>query len=79
MKRMRVKEPLDDAIPVPEPVVLRKSIQMLLDKNVKNELQIIHESGVPQEYVEMLCNLDAGALNVKDPEATVKLVVNPLS
>ncbi|HUC91977.1 MAG TPA: XRE family transcriptional regulator [Paenibacillus sp.] len=79
MKRMRVKEPLDDVIPVPEPVVLRKSIQMLLDKNVKNELQIIHESGVPQEYAEMLCNLDVGALNVKDPEATVKLAVNPFN
>lgn len=79
MKRMRVKEPLDDVIPVPEPVVLRKSIQLLLEKKVKNELQIIHESGVPQEYVEMFCNLDPGALNVKDPEATVKLAANPLN
>ena len=50
---------------------------MLIEKNVKNELQIIHESGVPQEYIEMLCNLDAGALNVKEPEATVRLVANP--
>jgi Zn-dependent peptidase ImmA (M78 family) len=78
MKRMRVKEPLDDIIPVPEPVVLRKSIQMIIEKNVKNALQIIHESGVPQEYIEMLCNLDDGSLNVKEPEATIKLVINPL-
>ncbi len=77
MKRMRVKEPLDDAIPVPEPSVLRKSIQLLLENNVKNELQIIHESGVPQEYIEMLCNLDAGTLNVKEPEAAVKLAAHP--
>lgn len=77
MKRMRVKEPLDDAIPVPEPTVLRKSIQLLFENNVKNELQIIHESGVPQEYIEMLCNLDAGTLNVKEPEAAVKLVAHP--
>ncbi|MEK3735211.1 ImmA/IrrE family metallo-endopeptidase [Paenibacillus sp. FSL M8-0334] len=54
MKRMRIKEPLDDAIPVPEPVVLRKSIQMLIENNVKNELQIIHESGVPQEYIDVV-------------------------
>jgi Zn-dependent peptidase ImmA (M78 family)/DNA-binding XRE family transcriptional regulator len=74
MKKMRTKEPLDDVYPLQEPVVLKKSIQMLLENNVKNQLQIIQEMAVPQEYIEMLCNLERGTLNYKEPEPTIKLV-----
>ncbi|WP_191559402.1 helix-turn-helix domain-containing protein [Metabacillus idriensis] len=74
MKKMRTKEPLDDVFPLQEPVVLKKSISMLLENNVKNELQLIQEMSVPQEYIEMLCNLDKGTLNFKEPEPTIKLV-----
>ncbi|MBB2483185.1 ImmA/IrrE family metallo-endopeptidase [Bacillus sp. APMAM] len=74
MKKMRTKEPLDDVFPLQKPVVLKKSILMLLENNVKNELQLIQEMSVPQEYVEMLCNLDKGTLNFKEPEPTIKLV-----
>lgn len=78
MKRMRTKEPLDDVIPIPEPVIMRKSIQMLLENKVKNELQLVHEMGVPQEYIEMLCSLEPGTLNVKEPEAAVRLAIKPV-
>lgn len=74
MKKMRVKEPLDDVYPLQKPVVLKKSILMLLENDVKNELQLIQEVAVPQEYIEMLCNLDEGTLNYKEPEPTIKLV-----
>jgi len=74
MKKMRTKEPLDDVFPLQEPVVLKKSILMLLENDVKNELQLIQEIAVPQEYIEMLCNLDKGTLNFKEPEPTIKLV-----
>lgn len=74
MKKMRTKEPLDDVFPLQEPVVLKKSILMLLENKVKNELQLIQEMTVPQEYIEMLCNLDKGTLDFKEPEPTIKLV-----
>ncbi|MGE7094401.1 helix-turn-helix domain-containing protein [Lysinibacillus sp. NPDC048646] len=74
MKKMRTKEPLDDVFPLQEPVVLKKSILMLLENDVKNELQLIQEVSVPQEYIEMLCNLDKGTLNFKEPEPTIRLV-----
>jgi Zn-dependent peptidase ImmA (M78 family)/DNA-binding XRE family transcriptional regulator len=74
MKKMRTKEPLDDVFPLQEPVVLKKSILMLLENNIKNELQLIQEMAVPQEYIEMLCNLGKGTLNFKEPEPTIKLV-----
>lgn len=74
MKKMRTKEPLDDVAPLQEPVVLRKSILMLLENKIKNELQLIQEVSVPQEYIEMLCNLDEGTLNYKEPEPTIKLI-----
>lgn len=74
MKKMRTKEPLDDVYPLQEPVVLKKSILMLLENDVKNELQLIQEMSVPQEYIEMLCNLDQGTLNYKEPEPNVRLI-----
>ncbi|USK60407.1 XRE family transcriptional regulator [Peribacillus asahii] len=74
MKKMRTKEPLDDVFPLQEPVVLKKSVIMLLEHDVKNELQLIQEMGVPQEFIEMLCNLPKGTLNYKEPEPTIRLV-----
>lgn len=74
MKKMRKKEPLDDVVPLQEPVVLKKSILLLLDKKIKNELQLIQEISVPQEYIEMLCNLEKGTLNYKEPEPVIRLV-----
>lgn len=74
MKKMRTKEPLDDVYPLQEPVVLKKSILMLLENDVKNELQLIQEISVPQDYIEMLCNLEKGTLNKKEIEPTIKLL-----
>ncbi|WP_330502421.1 XRE family transcriptional regulator [Peribacillus frigoritolerans] len=74
MKKMRTKEPLDDVYPIQQPVVLKKSVTMLLEHEVKDKLQLIQEMALPQEYIEMLCNLEKGTLNFKEPEPTVKLV-----
>ncbi|MOA54071.1 hypothetical protein D3C78_1776320 [compost metagenome] len=74
--KMRSKEPLDDVIPVPKPILLNKGIKMLLQDNFKNELQIINESGVPQEFIEMLCTMEKGSLKLKEIEPTLRLIVN---
>ncbi|MEQ2529428.1 XRE family transcriptional regulator [Bacillaceae bacterium CLA-AA-H227] len=74
MRKMRKKEPLDDVYPIQEPVVLKKSIQMILENNIKNELQLIQEMSVPQEYIEMLCTLEKGTLNYRESEPTISLL-----
>ncbi|MUG86903.1 ImmA/IrrE family metallo-endopeptidase [Paenibacillus timonensis] len=74
--KMRSKEPLDDVIPVPKPILLNKGIKMLLHDNFKNELQIINESGVPGEFIEMLCTMDKGSLKLKEIEPTLRLIVS---
>ncbi|GMX62803.1 XRE family transcriptional regulator [Paenibacillus elgii] len=76
MKKMRIREPLDDVMPIHEPTVLKRSVNMLLTAKIKSELQIIHEMGVPQDYIEMLCSLDEGTLNTREVEPTIKLVIN---
>lgn len=74
MQKMRKKEPLDDVFPLQKPVVLKKSVMMLLEKKIKNKLQLIQEMGVPQEFIEMFCNLEKGTLNYNEPEPTIRLI-----
>jgi len=76
MKKMRVKEPFDDVIPVPEPQILRRSIEMLLDNGVKNVQQIVQEIGMSGEMIEMLCGLSKNRLLYQDNEPKLSLVVN---
>lgn len=76
MKKMRKIEPLDEVYPVSQPVVLKKSIEMLIKNQIKNPVQLIQEMSVPREYIEMLCNLDNDTLNYKESEPTIKLLKN---
>lgn len=76
MKKYRKAEPLDDVYPVQEPVVLRKSILLLLDEGIKTGPQVIHETGIPQEFIEMFANLEEGTLNYREEEPSVKLLNN---
>ena len=74
MKRYRKKEPLDDVYPVSRPTVLKRSIEMLLEHNVKSGLEIIYETGLPQDVIEMLCNVEPGVLSKRDSEVEIKLM-----
>lgn len=42
--------------------------------NIKNEMQLIQKMSIPQEYIEMLCNLAQGTLNYNEPEPTIRLI-----
>lgn len=73
IKKIRINEPLDDVLPVQDPTVLKRSINLLIANKLKSEIQIIHEVGIAQDFIEMLCGLDKGSLNTKDPEPLIRL------
>lgn len=76
MKKIRVREPLDDVIPIPEPQILKRSIEMLLENGVKNEQQLVQEIGMSGEMIETLCGLNEGKLYYKSNEPKLSLIVN---
>ncbi|BAU29719.1 Zn-dependent peptidase ImmA (M78 family) [Aneurinibacillus soli] len=64
-KNMRKKEPLDDVLNVPQPMLIRKAVEMLLKANVLKPRDIIEADGLmlTQEIVEYLLNLEKGTLS----------------
>lgn len=64
-KNMRKKEPLDDVLSIPQPMLISKAVQMLLKANVLNPKDIIGAGGLTltQEMVEYLLNLEKGTLS----------------
>lgn len=64
-KNMRKKEPLDDVLSVPQPMLISKAVEMLLKANVLKPKDIIDADGLTltQEIVEYLLNLEKGTLS----------------
>ncbi|MEW9699071.1 helix-turn-helix domain-containing protein [Paenibacillus sp. SI8] len=74
-RKMRVKEPLDDFLPIPQPVLLSQAVEMLLANNVLKPQQILQGNGLSltKDVVEYLLNLESGTLNEKEEKAEVIL------
>ncbi|MDZ5034274.1 ImmA/IrrE family metallo-endopeptidase, partial [Clostridium perfringens] len=70
-KGWRVKEPLDDLIVTPKPVLLKRAIDVLITNDVMNETEIVNElanygMALNTDDIEMLLSLDKGRLRKKD-------------
>lgn len=70
-KGWKVKEPLDDLIVTPKPVILKKAIDMLITNDVMNEIEIVNElanygMALDTDDIEMLLCLDRGRLRKND-------------
>ncbi|MCG5254783.1 MULTISPECIES: helix-turn-helix domain-containing protein [Brevibacillus] len=65
LKNMRKKEPLDDVLSVPQPMLISKAVEMLLQANLLKPKDIIGSGGLTltQEIVEYLLNLEKGTLS----------------
>lgn len=74
MKKYRKEEPLDKVFPIKKPTVLKRSIEMILEHNVKSGFEVISEIALPQDIIEMLCNLDEGTLSLKDSDLNIRLM-----
>lgn len=64
-KGMKIREPLDEKIPVPQPMVLPKAVALLLANKIATSKEITNAGGLnlSQEMVEELLGLKSGTLN----------------
>lgn len=56
----RKEEPLDDTIPIEEPVFIRRCIELLIEKKVRSREDILTELGLADSDVEDLTGLPSG-------------------
>jgi Zn-dependent peptidase ImmA (M78 family)/transcriptional regulator with XRE-family HTH domain len=73
MNKMRTREPLDDVIPVENPAMLRKSIDLLLKNGVRMADDIVREISLSGSAIERLCGLQSGALETAEPPVRLSL------
>ncbi|MGG1595593.1 helix-turn-helix domain-containing protein [Terribacillus saccharophilus] len=64
-RKWRTTEPLDDSTDMEYPILLSKSIQMILDHNVDDVEQILEKIPYPLSDVEALSNLSSNTLRRK--------------
>lgn len=75
-KEWRVKEPLDDLIVTPKPILLKRAIDMLITNDIMNETEIVNElsnygMALNADDIEMLLSLDKGTLRKKENNTIV--------
>ena len=75
-KEWRIKEPLDDLIVTPKPVLLKRAIDMLITNDIMNEAEIVNElsnygMALNTDDIEMLLSLDKDTLRKKDSSTIV--------
>lgn len=75
-KEWRIKEPLDDLIVTPKPVLLKRAIDMLITNDIMNEAEIVNElsnygMALNADDIEMLLSLDKDTLRKKDSSTIV--------
>ncbi|WP_374967371.1 hypothetical protein [Lysinibacillus sp. RS5] len=74
MKKIRLNEPLDNVYPIQQPVIMKKSIELLLKSKVKTAQDILYDLKLPREDIEVLCSLERDTLVLNQGEPTVRLV-----
>jgi Zn-dependent peptidase ImmA (M78 family)/DNA-binding XRE family transcriptional regulator len=63
-RRWRKKKPLDDPtkIPIEQPRLLRRAVELLLESGKKHPEDILNELHLSQDWIEIFCGLQTGAL-----------------
>ncbi|MCK1282243.1 ImmA/IrrE family metallo-endopeptidase [Bradyrhizobium sp. 61] len=67
-RRWRKKEPLDDPtkIPIEQPRLLRRAVELLIDSGKKHPEDILNELGLSAAWIEKFCALKPGTLKNGD-------------
>lgn len=76
----RKREPLDNVLIKQEPILLNKSIEILMQNNIFNPQEFMDELAENQlsmkpEEVEMLLNLDKGTLSIEQENESVASII----
>lgn len=72
-RHMRKKEPLDNEIPLEEPTLLRKSIEIVLESQVKSPAEMINDLSISASDIETICGLEQGQLDEHRPAEVIDL------
>ncbi|ESZ26923.1 XRE family transcriptional regulator [Mesorhizobium sp. L2C084A000] len=66
-RKWRKKEPLDDPrrIPLEQPRLLRRAVELILDSKRKRQDDIVNELRLSPEWIETFCNLPRGMLQTE--------------
>lgn len=62
-RRMRKNEPLDNEIPLEQPTLLRKAIEIVLENRVKSPSEILNDLFISPSDIETICNLEPRQLD----------------
>lgn len=65
-KHWRKVEPLDDEMPIEEPVLLKQSVKMILDNNYCRERDLLDKIALPISFIEEACFIKKGTLQYDD-------------
>jgi Zn-dependent peptidase ImmA (M78 family)/transcriptional regulator with XRE-family HTH domain len=70
-RKWRTREPLDDPsiLPIEQPRLLRKAVEMILEAGKKHPDELVLDLGLSRETMEALCNLSPNALQSDDNSA----------
>jgi len=76
----RKREPLDNVLIKQEPILLNKSIEILMQNNIFNPQEFMDELAENQlsmkpEEVEMLLNLDKGTLSIEQEQDSIASII----
>ena len=76
----RKREPLDNVLIKQEPILLNKSIEILMQNNIFNPQEFMDELAENQlsmkpEEVEMLLNLDKGTLSIEQEQYSIDSII----
>ncbi|MGP4061467.1 helix-turn-helix domain-containing protein [Halobacillus sp. H74] len=69
------KEPLDDALKVEEPRILKEAITMIIDHHVISREELIATIGLSTSDIEVLANIPSGYL-IEEPIVDESVVIN---
>lgn len=72
-RKWRNREPLDDSTPAEEPSLIKNSIKILLDSEIKTKKQIADDLLIPPGDIERLLGYEAGFISESDEPGMPKL------
>ncbi|RJX68643.1 ImmA/IrrE family metallo-endopeptidase [Vibrio sinensis] len=67
VKRWRIREPLDDDLPIEEPRILPRAVRMLTDQGVCRKEDLLDKLGLSAGLSTMLCSLPEGFFSPHQP------------
>ena len=73
-KKWRIKEPLDDFIPLEKPGLFKQAIDLLKNHNIINTKELIDNLCLNVDDIENLCSLDKNYLKKDYKDTYLKLI-----